>query len=102
MALLILPLFLSACVGGTPKPIHPIQDPEDYKPRGLVSVSNPREGFGVVNFSSYAMPQDGDVFRVLRDGVVVGKVKVIKPVKPPLASVEILEGQPRRGDLVEP
>ncbi len=98
-------MALTGCIS-TPGPAPGQNDPyykqSEYLPIGFVSTVNVVENFAVVNFSSSVMPRAGDELKVYRAGRPVGSVKITEPLRPPLATADILTGELQRGDAVRP
>ncbi len=68
---------------------------------GRVVLLNTKKGFVVVDFHGSRVPPVQSELGVYRDGVFVGSLRITDPVKPPLASADVLTGTLRRGDVVQ-
>jgi len=68
---------------------------------GTVVLSPLRKKFVVVDFRNGEVPPIRSELGVYREGIFVGSVRISEPVKPPLASADILSGALRRGDVVQ-
>jgi hypothetical protein len=69
--------------------------------KGVVVRTNAKAKFVVVKFQFKAFPAIGKVLSVLRNGEKVGQIRITKPVKPPHATGDVIEGDVRVGDSVE-
>lgn len=101
----ILVAALTGCIStSSPAPVEkaPYHKPSEYLPIGFVSTVNIVEDFIVVNFSSSVMPRVGDELKIYRAGRPVGSVRITEPIRPPLATADILAGEPQRGDAIRP
>ncbi len=68
---------------------------------GTVVLSPLQKKFVVVDFRNGEVPPIRSELGVYREGIFVGSVRISEPVKPPLASADILSGALRRGDVVQ-
>ena len=68
--------------------------------RGVVAVINTAENVVVLDFGRNEIPSVHSQLSVYRDGVVVGTVLITDPVKPPLATADVLSGTLQRGDVI--
>ncbi|MDK3156731.1 hypothetical protein QPK87_09110 [Kamptonema cortianum] len=101
----IIVAILTGCVStSAPQPGEksPYHKPSEYLPIGFVSTVNVVENFIVINFSSSVMPRVGDELKIYRAGRPVGSVRITEPLRPPLATADILAGEPQRGDAIRP
>lgn len=89
-----------------PPPAPPAPVIRKYQPLGdglgRVQSVNERLRFVVLDFSLNRMPAVGDRFEVVRDGAVVGELKVTGPVRNASTVADIVRGNPRPDDLVRP
>jgi hypothetical protein len=69
--------------------------------KGVVQTVNTKAKFVVLKFQYRAIPSIGKVLSVMRNGEKVGQIKVTKPVRPPHATADILDGDIQRGDVVQ-
>jgi hypothetical protein len=65
---------------------------------GKVASVNSELGFVVVDFASQTMPALGTRLNVYRGDKRVGTVRITEPVRAPLATADIVEGEVRVGD----
>ncbi len=68
---------------------------------GKVVLVNQAKKFLIVDFREAKVPPVRSELGVYRGGVFVGSLRITEPVKPPLASADILSGTLRRGDVVQ-
>lgn len=59
-----------------------------------------KKTFVILDFSESAVPSLGSDLAVYRGTEKVGAVHITKPIKPPLAAAEIIQGNLQRGDIV--
>ncbi len=92
--------------GGVPKVLaHPV--PAD-RIRALDSGSgkvvrvDARLKFAVIDFSLTAVPQPGLRLEVVRDGAVVGELRVTGPASGTATAADLVEGAAAAGDLARP
>jgi len=69
--------------------------------KGVILTVNTKGKFVVVKFNYRALPSVGKVLSVMRNGEKVGQIKITKPIRPPHATADILEGDVGRGDTIE-
>ncbi len=67
---------------------------------GTVVLLPPQKKFVIVDFRSGDIPPVRSELGVYREGIFVGSVRISEPVKPPLASADVLTGALQRGDVV--
>ena len=65
---------------------------------GKIASVNSELGFVVVDFASQTMPALGTRLNVYRGDKRVGTVRITEPVRAPLATADIVEGELRVGD----
>ena len=65
---------------------------------GKIASVNSELGFVVVDFASQTMPAVGTRLNVYRGHIRVGTVRITEPVRAPLATADIVEGEVRVGD----
>ena len=65
---------------------------------GKIASVNSELGFVVVDFASQTMPALGTRLNVYRGNRRVGAVRITEPVRAPLATADIVEGEARMGD----
>ena len=65
---------------------------------GKIASVNSELGFVVVDFASQTMPALGTRLNVYRGDKRVGTVRITEPVRAPLATADIVEGEVRVGD----
>ena len=89
-----------------PPPPPPTPVVRKYQPLGdglgRVQSVNERLRFAVLDFSLNRMPAEGDRFELVRDGEVVGELKVTGPVRNTSTVADIIRGNPRPDDVVRP
>ena len=91
------PSFVSSNLGtGSTRLTSP-----NVKIHGYVVSINQGAKFVVLKFEYGAIPAVGKTLDVLRNGEKVGQIRITKPVKPPHASADVLDGVLRRGDQVQ-
>lgn len=81
-------------------PADPTLDAAANNFSGSVVLLNPKENFVIVNFQPGSVPPLRSELGVYRENVFVGSVRITDPIKPPLASADILSGSIQRGDVV--
>jgi hypothetical protein len=74
--------------------------PDESPFEGSVVLLNLQKGFVIVDFGKGKVPPARSELGVYRGGIFVGSVRITPPIKPPLASADILNGTLRRGDTV--
>jgi len=67
---------------------------------GVVVLLPSKKNFVVVDFRSGEVPPIRSELGVYRRNMFVGSVRIAEPVRPPLASADILSGTLKRGDVV--
>lgn len=89
-----------------PPPPPPAPVVRKYQPLGdglgRVQSVNERLKFVVLDFSLSRIPADGDHFELVRDGEVVGELKITGPVRNTSTVADIVRGNPRPDDTVRP
>jgi len=89
-----------------PPPAPPAPPPRTHQPLdadlGWVQTVNDRLRFAVLDYSLNRLPSAGDRLAVIRDGTVVGELKVTGPSRGGTTVADIVEGEPRAGDQVRP
>jgi len=109
---LILPfsLIFVGCAGGSPPkktgsiqtPVPPTEKkPATFPVSGRVASVSDRENLCVIDFTGSHIPEEGSILHVLRDGKLVGTIKVSNLVRPPLVTADISTGSIQRGDKVQ-
>ena len=107
MVLSVATVLVSGCLGsGAPAPsaspathasagLEPVPLETDG---GKIASVNSELGFVVVDFASQPMPAVGTRLNVYRGHIRVGTVRITEPVRAPLATADIVEGDVRVGD----
>jgi hypothetical protein len=101
-------LFSGCLGGGTTAPAHTASTPASPQtapapvelagtPARIVSL-NSDLGFVVIDFTSQPLPVVGTRLNVYHGDKKVGVVRITEPVRAPLATADIVEGQMRVGD----
>ncbi|MDD2706648.1 MAG: hypothetical protein PHV34_01460 [Verrucomicrobiae bacterium] len=67
---------------------------------GKVALVNLQKKFVVVNFQGSEIPPLRSELGVYRDGIFIGSLRITDPIKPPLATADVVTGTLRRGDVV--
>jgi chromosome segregation ATPase len=67
---------------------------------GTVTLLKSKGNFAILKFPQGRIPPPRTKLDVFRDGILVGTVQITNPVKPPLASADIISGSLRIGDEV--
>jgi len=102
MVLSVATVLVAGCLGSgaTPKTLGAAQlEPVPLETSGgKISSVNSELGFVVVDFASQTMPAVGTRLNVYRGHIRVGAVRITEPVRVPLATADILEGDVRVGD----
>ena len=75
----------------------PVPEELEGTPARIVST-NPDLGFVVIDFTSRPLPAVGEKVDVYRGEKKVGVVRITEPVRAPLATADIVEGEIRTGD----
>jgi len=107
-------LLLTAAGGCQNLPLEPVPPPSSQRaapPRthqaldadlGWVQSVNARLRFVVLDYSLNRLPAAGDCLDLIRDGVVIGELKVTGPSRGGTTAADIVEGEPQTGDQVRP
>lgn len=107
-------LLLLASAGCQNLPLEPVPAPapppaaplRTHQPLdadlGWVQSVNERLRFVVLDYSLNRLPAAGDRLDLIRDGVVVGELKVTGPSRGGTTAADIVEGDPKAGDQVRP
>jgi hypothetical protein len=102
-------VLFSGCLGGgttarartAPTPANPQAGPVPQElagpPARIVSM-NSDLGFVVIDFTSRPLPAVGEKVDVYHGDKKVGVVRITEPVRAPLATADIVEGQMHTGD----
>lgn len=69
-------------------------------PTAKVVMVNTEMKFVVLEFSTSEIPTAGSQITLYRDKARVATVKATDPMKPPLVTADIVDGEPRKGDEV--
>lgn len=69
---------------------------------GKVVRVDVRLKFAVIDFSLTAVPQPGLRLEVVRDGVVVGELRITGPASGSATVADLVEGEAASGDLARP
>lgn len=67
---------------------------------GTVTLLKSKGNFAIIKFPQGNVPPARSKLDVYRDGLLVGSVQITNPIKPPLASADIVSGSLRIGDEV--
>lgn len=70
--------------------------------KGRVHSVNERLRFVVLDYSLQSLPAGGEVLEVVRNGEVIGEVKVTGPFRASTVGADIVRGDPEAGDVVRP
>jgi len=103
MVLSVATVLVSGCMGSgatgpathTAAHLEPVPSETDG---GKIASVNLELGFVVVDFASRTMPAPGTRLNVYRGHRRVGAVRITEPVRAPLATADIVEGEARMGD----
>ena len=105
----VLALLTSGCpkrgphpsaLAGSPSPTAEEMTVTVGTPPAAITLVNSQYGFVVIDFLNRPMPGPGRRLEVYRDGKRIGAVRVTEPMRARFASADIVEGEPRAGDLV--
>jgi hypothetical protein len=103
----VVTLFTGCLGSGTPAPVrtatapggaHLEPSPVELGAVARIASVNPEHGFVVIDFASQTVPPVGTRLNVYRGDKRVGAVRITEPVRAPLATADIVEGQVRVGD----
>ena len=90
--------------GSSGKPVTDAKSDEakfkSILPTAKVVMVNTEMKFVVLEFTTSQIPTAGSQITVYRDKARVATVKATDPMKPPLVTADILDGEPRKGDEV--
>jgi hypothetical protein len=107
MAMGLATALLSGCLGsgatapaGTPAAPAGARLEPSASETGVARVAsvNTELGFAVVDFATQTMPPVGTRVNVYRGGKRVGTVRITEPVRAPLATADVVDGEVRVGD----
>lgn len=84
-------------------PVSPTPKPPSSQPSlftGHIILMNFNKNFVVIDFDQNGVPPIQSELGVYRNSEFVGSIRITNPIKPPLASADILTGTLRNGDEV--